>query len=200
MSDSTLHLHHPELVPTDDDLAAARERLVPAYIDYTTHVSPENMAMSIDACAYILFAAEQVKPTSAADFGSGFTSYVLRLVCDDVWSVDDSPEWLEWTRRFLDRHGVDTGHLSAWSEYQHTAHHHDLVVYDFSSGLIRDTHFEFAVGQIAPGGIGIADDMNHTGHQLSFHNACRKHKYDVFGLQDWTRDVHRRFCALVVAP
>jgi predicted O-methyltransferase YrrM len=201
MSDSTLHLVYPQFVPTAENLAEATARLEPAYQDYIKHVSPSQMTIALETSAYLLWAMEQLPQVrSAVDFGSGFTSYVLRLACADVWSVDDSPEWLCWTRRFLERHGKDCGQLAVWDDYKHTEHSHDVVVYDFSSGQMRDDYFQFAIGQLSPGGIAILDDANHQGHQKSMYKAARHYRYGLFGLQDWTRDFHRRFAALVVAP
>ncbi len=198
MTDSTLAEFHPEYVPGEGDLAVVAEELHDAYQDYTKHVSPANMAMSLEACSYILWAARKLDVTSAADFGSGFTSYVLRLVCDDVWSVDDSPEWLEWTARFLNRHGRQTGNLTIWDDYKQLDLAHDVIVYDFSSGEMRDANFNFAIGQLRPGGIGIMDDANHQGHQTSMYKAAHANRFDLFGLQDWTKDYVNRFAALVV--
>lgn len=201
MSDSTLYQVYPHLVPTPAGLAEATARLEDAYQDYVKHVSPPQMCIALETSAYILWAAEQLpKINSAVDFGSGFTSYVLRLICDDVWSVDDSPEWLEWTQRFLERHDRKQGTLAHWDDYKATAFTHDLVVYDFSSGQMRDDNFQFAIGQLGPGGIAVLDDANHEGHQRSMYKAARKYRYGLFGLQDWTRDFYRRFAALVVVP
>lgn len=191
---------YPHLVPTKEDLAAATAELEPAYQDYVKHVSPAQMAIALETAAYILWAASRIQVRSAVDFGSGFTSYVLRLVCDDVWSVDDSPEWLLWTQRFLARHGQANGQLVTWDDYKTQELHHDLVVYDFSSGEMRDANFAHAIGQLNRGGIAVLDDANHQGHQTSMHKAARHYGYDLFGLQDWTRDFFRRFAALVVAP
>lgn len=199
VTDSILHLHHPELVPTETDLKEARARLEVPYHDYTLHVSPPQMAIALETAAYTLWVSQRITLRSAVDFGSGFTSYVLRLVCDDVWSVDDSPEWLDWTRTFLDRYRQDTSQLVTWNDYRTRDLTHDLVVYDFSCGQMRDDNFDFAVGQLRAGGIGVMDDANHQDHQTSMHKAARKHGYGLFGLQDWTRDQYHRFAALIVA-
>jgi predicted O-methyltransferase YrrM len=200
MTDSTLHVHHPELTPTTDELAVVRKELQSAYDDYTRHVSPQQMAIALETATYTLWAARQIGARSAVDFGSGFTSYVLRQVCDDVVSVDDSPEWLEWTKGFLSRYGYTDARVEVWDDYKQTDRKVDLVVYDFSGGAMRDDNFQFAVGQIASGGIGIMDDANHEEHQKSMRAAAQHYRYELFGLQDYTRDWFRRFAALIIAP
>lgn len=200
-----LHKSYPWLVPTDTDLKNATASLEDAYQDYIKHVSPSQMTIALETSAYILWAAGRVqerleRPIVGIDYGSGFTSYVLRKACGRVWSVDDSSEWLEWTRRFLERHDVYNNRLCLWDDDDYRAQSPDVVVYDFSSGEMRDNNFQFAIGQVAPGGIAILDDANHEGHQKSMHAAAKKFGYDLFGLQDWTRDYYKRFAAMVVVP
>lgn len=198
VAELTIADHHPEFVPTADDLRHTYNRLERAYKDYTSHVSPDHMAMSLEACSYIMWLAVQTRAKRAIDFGSGFTSYVLRVVCDDVVSVDDSPEWLAWTRRFLERHSVDNGRCILWDDYEPVEA--DLVVYDFSCGQMRDDHFIDAVAAIGPGGVAVLDDAMHINHQKSMRHAALAFGYGLYGLQDYTRDFHRRYCALVVRP
>lgn len=189
---------HPRLWPTDEDLRGARSRLERAYNDYVCHVSPAQMAISLETAAYVLWLAQRLDAKTAIDFGSGFTSYVLRVAGCNTCSVDDSPEWLAWTERFLARYDCRHGAISLWGEF--VPGKADVVVYDFSSGQMRDDHFTTAVAEIAPGGVAVLDDAQHSGHQQSMHKACAHFGYDLFGLQDITKDYYGRYAALVVRP
>jgi hypothetical protein len=197
---SKLAAAYPHLVPTDIELKACTEELLDPYIDYVTHVSPYVMAISLNTSAYILWAARKIRAESAIDFGSGFTSYVLRLACDDVWSVDDSPEWLEWSARFLERYGMlHVGHLERWHLFAYRNQDpRDIVVYDFSGGDMRNDNFGYAISMV--GSIGVLDDAQHPEHQKTMHQAAREQGYDLFGLRDWTCDGVDRYAALVVKP
>jgi predicted O-methyltransferase YrrM len=186
-----------EFIPDADELYACKRRIYPAFVDYVQHVSPKRMAMSLSSCTYILWLAEQIKPRSAVDFGSGLTSYVLRLACDNVYSVDDSPEWLGNTRRFLKRYRADNDQLFLLDEYKEQEHSHDLVVYDFSCGDMRDNNFAYAIGQLTASGVGVMDDANHAGHQQSMLDACDMHGRELLSLKTWTLDEYGRYAALV---
>jgi predicted O-methyltransferase YrrM len=188
----------PDLVPPEHELKEATVRLQVAYDDYVARVSPANMAMSLESAAYILWLAETTGAHTGADFGSGFTSYVLRLAGLTTTSVDDSPEWLHWTREFLRRYKLNSGELCEWETYRDRICAYDLVVYDFSSGPIRDANFQHAIGQLVPGGLAVLDDAQHEGHQISMIKAVRHYQYQLFDIQAWTRDQFRRYAALVV--
>ncbi len=198
----TLEAAYPQLVPTDTELKEARDELLDAYMDYVTHVSPYVMAISLETSAYILWAARATGATSAIDFGSGFTSYVLRCALDDVWSLDDSAEWLAWTNRFLERYGKShVGRLCEWKFVRYfDPSPRDFVVYDFSGGDMREKYFGYAMQMIAPGGIAILDDAQHPEHQKTMHQEAREQRCDIFGLREWTCDSVDRYAALIVRP
>ncbi len=189
-------------IPEEADLEKARDRLFDAYRDYVAHVSPAQMAISLETATYVLWAAEKLgseiwgRPFTAVDFGSGFTSYVLRFAGCDTISVDDSSEWLHWTEVFLNRYGLTEGRLCLLDEFRPVQA--DLVVYDFGSGQLRDDHFMTALAQIAPGGIGILDDANHPLHQKAMKRAAEKFNYSLYGIGGLTTDWQGRFAALVV--
>lgn len=185
------------LTPTAEQLAKCEERLFPAFIDYTQNVSPRWMAISLRTSAYILWLTATLKPMSVVDWGSGFTSYVLRSSCGTVYTVDDSKEWLEKTRRFLKRYRCNTERLELADDYRQTSHEHQLVVYDFSSGEIRDGLYDFAISEIGPGGVGIMDDAAHDSHAAHMTLAAKTHGHDIWKLEEWTTDELMRYAALV---
>lgn len=196
---------HPRLAPGIDVEDFAAYRLRDAYQDYTTHVSPAQMAMSLASCSYIYWLCLTTDARRVADFGSGFTSYVLREYARNVYydveviSVDDSVEWLGWTAGFLSRHGFDETGLVGWSTVKADPPKDlDLIVYDFSSGPVRDDHFGFALDCLGPTGVAVFDDAQHVGHQERMRAECVARRYDLFDLGEWTKDESGRFAALAV--
>jgi hypothetical protein len=198
MIESKLAEYYPHLAPTEEALEKAYDRLDSAYRDYVAHISPARMAISQETAAFILWTCEAQGAATAVDFGSGFTSYVLRFAGCDTTSVDDSPEWLHWTKTFLDRYDQVNGGLVLFDDYRPRAV--DVVVYDFGGGQLRNDHFVTAIAQVGPGGVAVLDDANFENHQKAMRRACHKFHYDLFGLEDWTRDWFDRYAALVVRP
>jgi predicted O-methyltransferase YrrM len=194
----TLAEHYPHLAPTDEDLEKAADRLDTAYRDYVAHISPARMAISQETAAYILWACETQGAATAVDFGSGFTSYVLRYAGCDTVSVDDSPEWLHWTGTFLERYEQTNGQLVLFDHFRPRPV--DVVVYDFGGGQLRNDHFVTAIAQIGRGGIAILDDAHFENHQKAMRRAVVRYHYDLFSLEDYTRDWFDRYAALVVRP
>ncbi len=189
------------LLPTEEQLADATARLDDAYQEYVRHVSPAVMAISLPTSAFILALCERLGVGRAVDFGSGFTSYVLRSAVPKVFSVDDSPEWLSWTRGFLDRHHQQTTGLCTWEFFKTTAHESfDLVVYDFSNGQTRLDNAQYALTQVRSGGVCVFDDCQQAPVQQAIANAAREAQCDVFGLREWTLDTFHRYAALAVIP
>lgn len=195
---SKLRDAYPHLWPTPAELSRAGARIRHAYQDYVFHVSPAIMAISFETASYILWVAERTDARTATDFGSGFTSYVLRVAGCVTTSVDDSPEWLGWTERFLDRYQMTDGKVVSFDDY--TPGPVDLVVYDFAGGEKRNEQMELAVGQIAPGGVCVLDDAHSSVHQAKMHETAAQFRYDLFGLQDLTKDYFGRYAALMVRP
>jgi hypothetical protein len=81
------------------------------------------MSVSVELAVFLDVLCRLIEPDRILDLGSGFSSFVLRrhLASRDVgvhsviWSIDDSPEWLEQTRglsptpRSLDGKPPDVG-------------------------------------------------------------------------------------------
>lgn len=185
------------LIPEPEELYACGRRLYPAWMDYCTNVSLPNMAMSLNACAYILWLTEKLRPACAADFGSGFTSYTLRLACDNVWSVDDNDGWLAQTRKFVRRYRLHDDNIVSWDDYQTEPHTHDLIVYDFGNGGFREANMSPVVANLTPAGVAVFDDAQHLGHQTAMRDAADDHGRPFWSLRDWTIDEVTRFAAMI---
>lgn len=157
--------------------ADAYELLVPAYIDYCVNVSPRTMAASIEEMSYLYAVCEQFRPRTVIDFGSGFSSYALRLYAGrtggvSVLSVDDDAEWLERTAEFLAKRGQPTDGLMAWDEYQADPVPFDVGLYDLASGREREAGMPLVASMLRPGGRLIFDDAQHGEHQEAMRAAA----------------------------
>ncbi len=174
-----------------EEIAEVRGEIAEWYDYYTTYVSAPAMAISLETASYVGLIARTAR--SAVDFGSGFTSYVLRRYCPDVWSVDDDPEWLEKTREFLHGRDFSTDQLVLMEDYP--AGQHDLVVYDYAGGEIRDASYRFAFAQVAPGGTIVVDDMQWEQHAEHARAAAEANGMELFSCQTWTQDEFGRWAS-----
>jgi len=177
-----------------DVMADVRAELAEPYDYYTTYVSMAQMAISLETATWVGVLARSA--SSAVDFGSGFTSYVLRKYCPNVWSVDDSPEWLEYTRAFLNSRRVKTEQLVLMDDYPPAER--DLVVYDFAGGETRNEGFMFAFSQVSPGGTIVVDDMQFDAHADHAREAAEVAGMDLRSAKSWTLDAFGRFASYAV--
>ena len=110
-----LQRRFPPLAGTEI-LAEATERLRPVFDEYVTSVSVPMAALSLETSALATVLCEITRPHRILDLGSGFSSYVFRRYAAtaspqaEVWSIDDSPHWLEKTRGFLASKGFSEGY------------------------------------------------------------------------------------------
>ncbi len=188
---------HPMLVPAS--LAREIEELEQPYADYTAHVSPDSMAIAHATSAYILWLCRVLRPASVCDFGSGFTSYVLRYYGEcEVVSVDDHPDWIGWTSKYLERMGYAPDGLMMFDEYMRTDLQHDLIVYDFSNGNVREANFGMALDRLISEGVAVFDDAQHGGHQARMLEECAARRFDLCSAHEFTKDRYGRFAAVAV--
>lgn len=200
---ASLAEQHPRLVPDPARWLTHRENLLPAWADYTEHVSPPEVAIALETATYIACLWETIEPPGAVDFGSGFTSYVLAYCAHKhggghVVSVDDNERWLEWTARFLERYGYQNHRLTHTDQYEPELF--DLVVYDYSAATYRDAAIGFAFEQVAPGGLIVFDDAHHERHRAIFVHEGTARGFDLYALGDWTLDQRGRYGAIGIAP
>lgn len=92
-------------------IARQKSELSKDWTNYTTEVSTPDMAVALEVAAILAAIAECTSPKSILDLGSGFSSYVTRKIARQsgatVKSVDDDPAWLQKTRDYLTKMGVD---------------------------------------------------------------------------------------------
>ena len=178
--------------PPRDEVFPWFERLWDEYKRYCLTVSVRWMALSIETTAYAWWLCEQTQARRVVDLGSGFSSYMLRLYQQDhpdveVMSVDDNPEWLAKTEKWLARHDLPTDGLVTPDEFLQSDGW-DVVIYDYSGGEIRDAMMEPTVARAAADGFVIFDDAQAIVHHLMAVDACRRHGMALFSLVEQTMD------------
>lgn len=185
------------------DIHGSMNELAEAYGEYTRDVSPNNMAVSLETATYLLFLCRTFHALRVADFGSGFTSYVLAKYAAEtdepvtVTSVDDNEEWLGKTKTFLEAHGLRSN-LTMWDDYKNADICHDVALYDLANGEIRNSGMELICRRTRPGGAVIMDDAHHDGHRAEMNRVARKFRWQLHYLTDDTVDQYGRFSALMI--
>lgn len=182
-----------------------RERISPFYKDYVTTTSSEIMAMSFELAVFTLALCEITKPKRVLDLGSGFSSFCFRYWIEnyspnsEVWSVDDAPEWLDKTREFLLRNGVQTDRLITWNEL--TAGDYgkfDLVFYDFGSFPVRKDSLNTVLDFASKPSMTVLDDMHSAEYGLHVKKTLKERKLESFSTWRYTNDKFSRFAFLAI--
>ncbi len=179
---------------------------MPYYQDYISRVSIDYMAISLELSAFLLVLCEVFKPGAILDLGSGFSSFVLRYYMSSatpkpiVWSVDDSPEWLERTRTFLMDYKVPSENLSTWSSFaQQRFDNFDLILDDLGVMEVRTATLKKVLTLARPAGIIILDDMHKAEYASYVKQVLHASKCKSYNLIPYTRDKYGRFSILVTS-
>lgn len=186
------------LFPSGKNISCATEDLRPAYNRYVATVSSVGMAASLQTSAVLLALCRSGRLTSAADFGSGFSSYVLRLWAREsgceVFSIDDDPAWLLRTEQFLATQYVSSSDLCLWPDVPQRTF--ELVFHDLSSGTQREAAMPVALN--ASSRFVVFDDAHHKGHRRAMASTCASVPAKLYSLRSTTLDRLHRYAMLAV--
>jgi predicted O-methyltransferase YrrM len=145
-----------------------------------------------------------IQPNTVLDLGSGFSSYVVRsyqATSRDavVTSVDDSPEWLDRTRDYLQQLGLSTDALMSLDDFESAGlGRFDLVVYDLGSMETRARWLNNAISYIRPSsGVAIIDDCHFSDFASQVTEAVGRLHGKVHDVARVTRDRFGRRSLLV---
>lgn len=191
------------LIPRKADLEPIHQALVPAYVDYCSTVSKRSMAISDETATFLLHLCMAYEARTVCDLGSGFTSYVLAMYAYQadwpvtVHSVDDSPEWLDATGRFLDKHGLASD-LMLIGDWLHETSRYDVIVVDYARGAERNRIMPIAAAHLNLPGAMLFDDAQNDDHAAVAVETAREHGLRVIDIRDLTIDQVRRFALLAV--
>jgi predicted O-methyltransferase YrrM len=183
-----------------------RRRLLPAYRAYTTTISPDPIAISLELAVFLYVVCEATSPSAMLDLGSGFSSYVCRLYAKGkdkipapvMYSVDESTEWLDQTRRFLRHHDCDCHNLLTWDEFvQHDRPSFDLVLQDMGDLGTRRRMLTRVLDMCRPGGMLVIDDMHVPSYRRALACELERLGHSYFSLRTFTKK-RLRYSYLVV--
>tara|TARA_R110002020_G_scaffold267101_3_gene482216 strand:- start:4401 stop:4982 length:582 start_codon:yes stop_codon:yes gene_type:complete len=187
-----------------------KEKFEKAYNEYITSVSNEGMAISQEACLYILKFCLENKPLKITDLGSGITSYVLRLYQqysnDDVivFSVDDDGRWLTKSKEFCNKHNLNNdnflGNIELLREHENEF---DLVIHDYGHMSTRTANVVNAFNLAKIGGTIVFDDCHKESYYTHLKNTLRTLSQEIIELPEtedklFTHASRQRFCVKVI--
>lgn len=183
-----------------------RRRLLPAYRAYTATISPDPIAISLELAVFLYAVCEATNPNTMLDLGSGFSSYVFRSYAKSkdkspvpvTYSVDDSSEWLDETRRFLQHHDCDCHNLWTWDEFvKHDRLSFDLVLQDMGDLGTRRRMLTRVLDMCGPAGMLVIDDMHVPSYRRALTRELETLRRSYFSLRTFTKK-RLRYSYLVV--
>jgi hypothetical protein len=179
--------------------------MLPAYQDYVTRTSSEDMAISLRLAGLLAFVCKQLHPGVVIDLGSGFSSYALRMAAKTlpntvIYSVDADLKWLEATRLFLSRQAVSTDGLYTLGDFrQANQEKGDLIVFDIlhTGDGTRAAVLKDLILWTKPSSLVIVDDMHKSRFRRSVVEWTKRHHLKFIDLGPMTKDTFSRFASLV---
>jgi predicted O-methyltransferase YrrM len=184
----------------------SRRELEPHYRAYVSSVSTPGMAVSLELAVFLDVLCRLIEPDRILDLGSGFSSFVFRRHPSStdvrrpstVWSIDDTPEWLEETRAYLVRQGLSTENVMTWDVLRLRAPAaFDLVLHDLGRMPLRQTVLENVLGLCRIGGFLVLDDVHKGPYRAHAARVLERARLDYFSLRRLTLDPFGRYAWLV---
>lgn len=182
------------------------EQVKEEYKIYTSQYSSKEMAASLELSNFLLAYCIEFKPLQVVDLGSGFSSFVLRLykksfpeLSISVYSVDDNSEWLEITKKYLDKNNLDLENILLLNDLliSNKKNQFDLVLLDLNFIEIRKKYIQFSLELINKTGTVIIDDV----HKIEFLREVKKitshSNAKITNIKSSTKDSFGRFSMLV---
>ena len=180
----------PELRDYERLATLPRSTLHPLYQEYVTTVSNRTMAVSFELAVFLTVLSTLSLRKFAREAGGDVA----------VWSVDDSPLWLEATRRFLDRHGMDVNHLLTWDEFEaEEKAPFDLVLYDLGTMDTRAAKIGEVLPLVRRSGLLVLDDLHVSRYAWHVRAALQSAGLRSYSLMRFTLDEIGRFSMLVLS-
>ncbi len=202
-----LHARLPFLNAYDRLAGEHRRRLWRTYQDYTSHVSPDPMAISLELATFLAVTCATCRPGRILDLGSGFSSFVFRTYLKEqqpqalVCSVDDSGWWLDKTRQFLQDRDLDCRNLLMWEAFvtRTDRPRFDLILQDMSDLETRRQRLGAIVEACGPVGMVVIDDMHVPGYRRSILDDLDRRGLSSYSLRHFTRK-RLRYAYLAMPP
>lgn len=200
-----LQKRFPKLRGYHELASGSRRNLLPYYEEYVSGVSKDDMAISLELSVFLTVICDVFEPKRILDLGSGFSSLVFRLCASsaatkpEVWSIDDSPKWLEETHDYLATNNLSTENLVSWSSFtEEEQGTFDLISHDLGGMDLRAQALEKVISLSRPGGKIILDDAHIEDYNSYARRFLKKSKLGYYSLKHFTEDKFGRYCILVV--
>ena len=202
---TTLRERIPALDEYERLAAPISTELTPFHQTYTTTVSNDVHAASVEIAAFLQLFCELSQPSKMADLGSGFSSFILRRYASktdptpNVYSVDNHEGWLGKTREYLAGHGLNTDNVMVWDDFIAGAEpgSFDMVFHDMGFMDFREQTLEPVLGLTKPGGHIILDDVHKPPYRRFVHKMLADKGLEFLSLKQITCDSRARYSYLV---
>lgn len=182
-----------------------------AHAEYTTSVSIPEAAVSLETVYTLLALLRHIQPRVAADCGSGFSSYALRLYEQErqqagtacpVYSCDDDEAWLGRTREYLEKKGLSAERLFTWPALLEQIPQLGplFVFYDLGGPGPRAKFLPAILDACAPGSTVIVDDVHKPYIRQALLKTIEGRGLKRYDLAPWTFDRFGRFAWLLGIP
>ena len=185
----------PQLRNIDMLTRQRSEELLRYYTLYISKVSLDSMAISLELSSFLSVFCDLIRPASIADLGTGFSSFVFRHYAEQsgrdikVWSVDDSPEWLEKSHSFLTKQGISGENMGTWDSFIDAKHDDfDLILHDLGSMDTRATTLPHVLKLVRPSGFVILDDIHITEYAPIAKKTLKESDFQLYSLRRHTKD------------
>jgi predicted O-methyltransferase YrrM len=177
----------------------------PYHEQYVSNVSTADMTISLELSLFLIFLCKMIQPKSILDLGSGFSSVVFRLYAmnanpkPNIWSVDDSIEWLEKTRNFLTKCNLYDKSMIDWHLFtQQNCSAYDLILHDLGSINFRKETLQNVLKLVNSGGIIVLDDIHKKHYRDYVKQNLGPFNRKYYSLKFLTRDDLGRYAALLI--
>jgi predicted O-methyltransferase YrrM len=183
----------------------SRRELGPAYLEYIFTTSSAVHAVSLQLASVLFTLCRATAPSAVVDLGSGFSSHVVRRYAQEadqqvrVVSVDDSPDWLETTRGFLNRFGPSADGLVTWEEFTLDGDGgFDVVLYDLGTMETRARELSRVLAGMKPWALILVDDVHFPSYREVVQRFATEGQFAAYDLEELTRDELGRFAWALV--
>lgn len=149
------------------------------YKKYTDTVSMAVVAANYSTIVGFLEEVNDRKSKVVADLGSGVSSVAIAHATnvDKIYSVDDSPEWLGKTEKFIvDEVGLnEKQEFALWENWKNLDIEYDFIFYDMFRTPNRIKWMDNITHRLAKGGYILYDDCHKKELKAELQRVVKKH-------------------------
>ena len=194
----------PFLTSYNFPVAAEASRLLNAYNDYISTVSKPDLAISFELACFLHHICLNLRPSSILDVGSGFSTFVFRTYRQqsnpecEIYSVDDSVDWLTKTREYLESHQLTTENLLPWEQFTELdGLDFDLILHDIGGSAGRAASLPTVLRSVHRNTILVLDDMHKPHYRRPIVELLVEHDPKIYDAQNFTLDEFGRYAYVV---